>query len=110
MKNFLEWYKDTDINVIQTGFMKCEHKPDLNKVADFYNTPFKPELITELFESEHNWAWVNKENNGGWHLEEDDFGNINSSDPVTLDHFISDCNRAGISLELKAEIKEKYGL
>jgi hypothetical protein len=76
-------------------------------VEDFYSQPFKPELITELFEG---WEW-NGENVSSnetlivdisWQsdylvitfIEKD----IYFFFPRTLDDFITDCQRAGIEL------------
>lgn len=114
--NFLEWYlkqADDDINRDIT-------------VANFLNKPFKPGMITELFE-----GWINSSNsfndkiytlkheefvdgNTEWRLIFSRIHGVNYWNglslhfPKTLDHFITDCQRAGIELTWKPEIEGKY--
>ena len=88
---------------------------------DFYSQPFKPELITELFE-----GWLKEIHNSqelyihweNWQIEFDendrnnkyciysyygDWYKITTLKPRTLDDFINDCQRAGIELEWKEQ-------
>lgn len=66
-------------------------------VKDFYAQPFKPELITELFEgftpfvNYYGYVFYNHKDGSGIQLK------VNN--PRTLDDFINDCQRAGIILE-----------
>lgn len=81
-------------------------------LKEFYSQPFKPEMITELFE-----GWEGYD--GHYYYKKQaifDFGytnyeiksNINWKIPRTLNDFISDCNRAGIELNWKPEIIKQY--
>ena len=83
-------------------------------ILKFYSQPFKPELITELFE-----GWETKDfslykndnshrdirfNDGiTYNFELNDFIEENNYYPRTLDDFINDCQRAGIELEWRVK-------
>lgn len=95
-------------------------KYNLTWLKDFYSQPFRPELITELFEGFIDFE--DKDNtfklNGiqmnfyepreifviwlSWHNQKEFII------PSTLDRFISDCKEAEIKLTWKPEIAEKY--
>ncbi len=91
------------------------------KQKAFYNQKFYPELITKLFEG---WEAPKNKNRGYENQKENliicgttiiiyfTIGITSESFfyPVILDQFISDCQRAGISLELKPETRKKLGL
>lgn len=91
-------------------------------IRDWYSQPFKPELITELFDGieitpdRHNCyvQFPNHANAMIWVVNEipkitytSQLGNKSTTDrPLTLDEFISDCIRNGIELKWK-EIEAK---
>ncbi len=127
--NFLEAVERL-VSLFDKGRMtREEFQVKLDKLIQFYSTPFKPEMITEYFE--------------GWEKYfEDDYKNrariflTNGVDGITYDRdfyllgknglavnewemgdyirfatlndFISDCERAGIELTFKKEIADKY--
>lgn len=126
---FLEWLvSQSDLNLTD---LHIDGK--LKTAAFFYSQPFKPELITELFEG---WELIgdDKYSNGKitysiplnqifTHYEEEDDSDLWLKDLVcigTLNDFISDCDRvnkelknqninsSGIELTFKPEIVEKY--
>lgn len=98
---------------------------DIYQAERFYSQPFKPELITELFEglklTKEKYFIVISCNdfiiemaveshpiNSNYIVYDHKGGNcINFIIPKTLNDFISDCQRAGIELTFKPEIKEK---
>jgi hypothetical protein len=133
---FLEWFElhhgfngvGTAIEGIQTVTMKMQ------TVSNFYSQTFKPELITELFEGwelkETNYKTFNlyleiqKDVSYWWaiirnnksencyeirriYLASERFF-LKGIYPQTLDHFITDCQRAGIELTWKPEVINKY--
>jgi hypothetical protein len=122
--NFLEW---VSINR-KSGFHKKSYHDflvdTLDKIADvsdFYSQPFKPEMITELFEGtkqtiKDGWKWMYKsENNRAIYFavnftesHQYTISGYGWTKPQTLNDFISDCNRAGIELNWKPEIITKY--
>jgi len=96
------------------------HLPYLNNniiyISDFYSQPFKPEMITELFENAKSLVCYNCRGTGelrkpvikcplclgkGYYVG----GGLECK---TLDQWISDCQRAGIELTFKPEIVSKY--
>jgi len=124
---FLEWYKQ-ETTLINTNI---NYKEILcwNRVALFYSQPFEPKMITGLFENVDvdDVGEVKGLNYTIWEQDNSRFGHIacwtgdiygiithtgNSHvefpKPLTLDHFISDCTRAGIELTFKKEIQDKY--
>lgn len=121
--NFLEWFKGYYRNADQKQYFN--YFDAVKERADFYSTPFKPELITELFEgweyetntfqdkiykaiSERfddgdNYWFINFLNNKSTY-----WNGLSIPKPLTLNDFISDCQRAGIELNWKPEIERKY--
>ncbi|MCX6154445.1 MAG: hypothetical protein NT007_09810 [Candidatus Kapabacteria bacterium] len=80
----------------------------LSNANEFYSQPFKPEMITELFEG---WKEVSVKNDINTVFKDDKdeicfwqdekYYNIRFlavTNPETLDDFIRDCQRAGIEL------------
>lgn len=124
---FLEWFKvyhdKADTRMYFNYFDAARVR------ANFYSTPFKPELITELFEGWEKYSEDNYGNRGriflgngidgitydrggyllgknGLAINEWEMGvYINFA---TLNDFISDCQRAGIELTFKQEVINKY--
>lgn len=106
------------------------HIEEIKRVMDFYSQPFKPELITELFEgfyptSDEDVFCINFETSNpafkgnaynkvelfkGSHYEISNvFAKLMRVDyPETLDNFISDCSRFGIELTFNQETVNKY--
>ena len=88
------------------------------KAIDFYSQPFRPELITELFEpiKYKNPLCYNCEGGGMISLSNQPkkcglcggkgYNTLGKCE--TLDHFISDCQRAGIELTFNQQIADKY--
>lgn len=127
--NFLEWYKQ---NILLVEGTLEEYEANHNatiKVWQFYSQPFKPEMITELFEGWHRVL----ESKTRIHYANDITGirfdyfihpldtpkeslmsysmkgqRYRINDNMTLNDFISDCQRAGIELTWKSEIEHKY--
>lgn len=107
------------------GWIKSHYNTQAITAIDFYSQPFKPELITELFEgwvlAEYSKAEfgyfktvINK------HIAEIEFSEYYDDGlyqicctktdqiipkPRTLDDFINDCQRAGIELQFKEVTK-----
>lgn len=134
---FLEWVKNDIINPSQSVpygkpapiEIAQSTAEQLVKIYDFYSQPFKPELITELFEGWEKYSEDNYGNRGriflgngidgitydrggyllgknGLAINEWEMGvYINFA---TLNDFISDCQRAGIELTFKQEVINKY--
>ena len=120
--NYLELTQRNNLKEIRLfsekfGFSIGEHKLiDLYQVGDFYSQPFKPEMITELFEGwESYFSGTNFQDNGKHeinilpellfygikkYLASDSFDH---SYPETLNDFIRDCQRAGIELTWKEQ-------
>lgn len=116
-----EELKPIAVDMLQLGRSQAETKVTaaiicrLN-LAQYYHAhtqqPFKPELITELFEGwnkdddvyEHGDIFIDYDCNAdGLNMC---FSGISVvSIPRTLDEFISDCKRAGIELEAKGKVK-----
>ena len=79
----------------------------LDTLADFYSQPFKPELITELFEPIEYHVWIDlpiiNTYERKYALEtywDDEYKKPLFIDFArTLDEFITDCQRAGIELK-----------
>lgn len=84
-------------------------EPDMSMIKDFYEQNFKPELIIELFEGWEKTKWDHyrngkmcimiDEHNPGYAMH----GKFSSSYnvcpyPITLDNFITDCQRLDIPL------------
>lgn len=108
--SYLEFNKSLDYELPQWITDEWENH------TEFYSQPFKPELITELFE-----GWEKEEANVEmYYLIEDDYtwcewtgtkyevqGTLDNiklySLPRTLDDFINDCQRAGIKLYFKVK-------
>ena len=83
-------------------------------LEDFYSQPFKPELITELFEGWEEYTGIhdlyynnyksqevrfNKNNKHLYDIYQDSLSRcVTFYKPRTLDDFITDCQRAGIQL------------
>ena len=86
---------------------------DKEDIAQFYSQPFRPELITELFEGwgcdvEDDSYWFRNNHDkinyarsemGGYIQYDSTLMNQTFDIPRTLDDFINDCQRAGIELE-----------
>ena len=126
-QTFLEWFAGYIENHALTNDGDLTNTAlTFHKLKDFYSQPFKPELITELFEG-WKFEWQNKsksiESSTGEcriyfydnkvsyeitiYVEPENniyFGAL----PQTLNDFISDCNRAGSELEFKPEIVKEY--
>lgn len=121
--NFLEWFTAWDMEACEHTNYEC-YVNELGKVSVFYLTPFKPEMITELFEG---WAeWFAEDKDFSYRSSEcfviqglndwekismyDELSNASMSTnmPKTLNDLISDCQRAGIELTFKPEIVERY--
>lgn len=96
----------------------CNDVNLLDGVLSFYSQPFRPELITELFEG---WELIKVIDNYEFVFDSDKNNSINlygeieiilyGEDillskywyPRTLDDFINDCQRAGIQLKWRAK-------
>lgn len=112
-KVFTGIYKIPDFNAIDN---EQEQNNTMLALIQLYHAhtqqPFKPELITELFEGwnedddvyEHGDIFIDYDCNAdGLNMC---FSGISVvSIPRTLDEFISDCKRAGIELEAKGKVK-----
>ena len=71
-------------------------------MVDFYSQPFKPELITELFDIIGHYHIFKGRGKGYYELWNDNNQHIYRFPlPRTLDDFITDCQRAGIELNLE---------
>ena len=108
---FAKYWHNTKLDYKQISFYLFE-------TSNFYNQPFNPAKIKEFFKNVE-WDGVNRaiftgiinneydilisEISGFTIIErtEDGIGNELSNTPIpqTLNHFISDCKRAGIGLE-----------
>jgi len=136
---FLEWILNKQSSA---WIIRGEHDENfylntdlVDKVANFYSLPFKPELITELFE-----GWGEHQNKiyscrfdrigkGSYNniievffsdkVDRISYGNsiirnhhpqniVMSILPKSLNDFISDCQRAGIELTFKQEVINKF--
>lgn len=119
---FLE--HNEDLKMIQFGGLQDrmialkELISSFEKKIEFLSQPFNPEMIAEFFQDwkklPHNTQdaytngeitiWFSKENGDMLNLW--DCGLVKS--PRTINDFISDCNRAGVQLNIKPEIAEKF--
>ena len=95
MRGFLEWFNETQISNTDSDLLL------LNRVVEFYLTPFKPSLVEEYFDT------------GGLKTETIvdllyDFDGKELPHAKTLDEFIYHIKSADISLTLKAEIKKEW--
>jgi len=132
--NFLEWYQTGEITVDENNTdsladIQLKQSAKLGAVALFYSQPFKPEMIAELFEgwtkggdfanqliefgdghANHFSIETHWDINGDWSVAKylKHCSEHRTTAPITLDVFISDCQRAGIELEWKPEIVDKY--
>jgi hypothetical protein len=105
---FLEWW-------LKQGADRTNESFEI-KVANFLNRPFKPEMITELFEGftknvEEGYTYKTQDGND-FQLRLSQtmlviYGHF-SGLPSVIDQFISDCQRAGIELDWKPEIVKEY--
>lgn len=110
--SYLEfWVHLTDFSEDALIYAKAIEKKGYVCNAIFYSQPFKPGLITELFEgfiptgheqdyshtSDYDFQFKTKRYMIHYGLEI----TITNSYPRTLDDFITDCQRAGIELEWK---------
>lgn len=92
-----------------TEYLNLEEKADA-----LYSQPFKPEMITELFEGWGQSTILRHYKNGKFEIICDGERiayytpsiTVNKQ-PQTLNDFISDCQRAGIELTFKKEIEDK---
>jgi hypothetical protein len=126
---FLEWLNS---NIIYERVQKY----NLHEQINFYSQPFKPEMIVEFFEGWHKVGkgeiyyvdgcdqyYFQYEIDGkkfttsieffiaesAYTIDGDYYKRFpNKFNTLTLDHFISDCQRAGIELTFKIEIINKY--
>lgn len=76
------------------------------KITSFYSQPFKPEMITELFV-----GWERKVTKVEYAMPSEKFEyytGVAFIPPVTLNDFISDCQRAGIELTWKPKIIKRH--
>lgn len=132
--NFLEWYQKGEISVEDNNSdglaeLQLKQSAKRDEVASFYSQPFKPEMITELFE-----GWLDKvredEEYVFYKVDVNSYSNpeicfpskgielmvvrIDNSYsyfkiPKTLDSFKTLIEeQAGINLEWKQEIINKY--
>lgn len=123
--NFLEFVQKFEVEqkrIINHDLSRAK----FHMLVKFYSQPFRPELITELFE-----GWKKDETsyfknagqycNGTYTIRTIGMQEITKLHTsftdgwmrycdrwLTLDHFISDCSRAGIELTFKKEIVEEY--
>lgn len=110
---FLEW---CDNIMILDDCDNTEGLKFIQKLQRVYSQPFKPEMITELFENAKSLVCYNCRGTGelrkplikcplclgkGYYVGA-------GLECKTLDQFISDCQRAGIELTWKPEIEQKY--
>ena len=104
---FLEWLK-TNWNC--NAFMN-----KIYELSGFYSQPFKPEMITELFKGflstryaiQNDQIVISKSVDEGWIVS---FWKARPRFVIqfgTLDNWITDCNRAGITLHWRKEIEER---
>lgn len=127
--NFLEMFKQTmnDPDIVKDGHIETyEYLLSIFNIdSELYSQPFKPEMITELFEG---WSQDGSYYASPLHIDNINYENKvyylrfhwdkysivyktkndqhsiyvgNNKIPRTLDDFINDCQRAGIKLERK---------
>jgi len=124
--NFLEWVLSRKEQHAKDNSKKAVNDAlcDIYGTQRFYSQPFKPEMITELFENASQsfltlWVFSGKPNEEGYQNYNVELGHENYyyrcfgivhkfPNPQTLNDFISDCQRAGIELTWKPEIINKY--
>jgi len=112
-QTFLEWFAGYIENHALTNDGDLTNTAlTFHKLKDFYSQPFKPELITELFEG---WKYETDLYEGLYYnpktskiIRRDGDVGLNTYAPDTINDFISDCNRAGIELNWKPEIVKEY--
>lgn len=101
------------IDILAKIFPDTELESIGNYLYRFYSQPFKPELITELLEGwviEYydgiNWYQYPKVAGCSFRWENNTLSGYRYFSNIrTLDDFITDCQRAGITLEWKIERK-----
>ena len=112
-QTFLEWFAGYIENHALTNDGDLTNTAlTFHKLKDFYSQPFKPELITELFEGWKGecriYFYDNKVSYEITIYVEPGNNIYFGALPQTLNDFISDCNRAGSELEFKPEIVKEY--
>ena len=95
-----------------TKYLNLEEKADA-----LYSQPFKPEMITELFEGVvkgenddwfmNGYCFFYRFNQCEWKYWNNKSCHLWVDNILTLNDFISDCQRAGIELTFKKEIEDK---
>ena len=109
--SYLQWV--TDQFIPDDYYEWFEEFTDLLSTESFYAQPFKPELITELFDNweiKDGYNYIEYKNSGAilriWHNEPNEIiifkkkvlSGKSTFTIRTLDDFICDCQRAGIEL------------